>query len=147
MELAAAAWWIWIVAGFALMAAELLLPTGFFLFFFGAGAVVTGALSFFNIPSLFITQGLAFLAFSLLFVIVLRKPLLTKFHFRNHARPVSSLVGQTAVALEAISPREFGKVEMHGTCWSAVNAGSEPIGRNVRCRVDRVDGLTLHVTI
>ncbi len=41
MENITLAWWTWLIAGFALMFAELLLPTGFFLFFFGVGSVLT----------------------------------------------------------------------------------------------------------
>jgi len=57
------------------------------------------------------------------------------------------MVGETAEALEAIAPQETGRVEMRGTSWSALNTGSEPILPNVRCRIEKVEGLTLHVRI
>ncbi len=147
MEPITLTWWTWLIAGFVLMVAELLVPTGFFLFFFGAGAVVTAFLAYFGLLSSFAAQGLAFVGISLLCVILLRKPLLAKFHLRNRVHSVDALVGQTAKALEAIAPQAIGKVEMRGSSWSALNTGSELIGLNVRCRVEKVDGLTLHVKI
>jgi inner membrane protein len=139
-------WWTWLIIGFVLMVAELLLPSGFFLFFFGIGGVVTAFLSSVGLSS-FIAQGLVFIGISLVCVILLRKPLLAKFHFRNRAHSVDSLVGETAKALEAIAPHAIGRVEMRGTSWSALNTGSELIALDVRCRVEKVEGLTLHVRI
>jgi inner membrane protein len=99
------------------------------------------------LPS-FTAQGIAFVAISFASIVLLRKPLLAKFHFRNKAHvAVDSLIGQTAIALDAIAPQSSGKVELRGACWSAWNTGSEPIALNARCRVDKVEGLTLHVRI
>ena len=138
-------WWIWIVAGAVLMFAELLVPTGFFLFFFGAGAVVTGLLTVTGVVGAFVIQGLVFVAVSLLCVVLLRKPLLARFHIRNPTEPVDSLVGETAQALESIAPQGIGKVQLRGSSWSALNTGSSPIAADVRCKVERVEGLMLHV--
>lgn len=138
-------WWIWIIAGLVLMFAELVLPTGFFLFFFGAGGVLTGLLTAFGILPNFVYQGLVFIAISLSCVLLLRRPLLAKFHYRNPTHSVDSLIGETAQALEAIAPQAIGKVELRGSSWSAVNTGSVPIAASVRCRVERVEGLTLYV--
>jgi membrane protein implicated in regulation of membrane protease activity len=141
-------WWAWLVFGGVLMAAELLVPTGFFLFFFGVGAALTGCLVALGLLPSFAVQGLVFIALSLASIVLLRKPLLAKFHFRNKTHSsVDSLVGQTAMALDAILPQAFGKVELRGSCWSALNTGLEPIASQARCRVDKVEGLTLHVRI
>lgn len=147
MENITLAWWTWLIAGFALMFAELLLPTGFFLFFFGVGGVLTALLAALGVVPTFVGQGLAFIGISLCCVVLLRKPLLTKFHIRNPTHAVDSLVGETAQALEAIAPQAIGKVELRGASWSALNTGSEPIAQDVRCRVEKVQGLTLHVKI
>lgn len=147
MEPITLAWWTWLILGLVLMVAELLLPSGFFLFFFGVGAVSTAFLAFAGLLSSFHAQGLAFIVISLFCVILLRKPLLAKLHFKNRVHSVDSLIGQTAKALEPIAPQAFGKVEMRGSSWSALNTGSEPIALQDRCRVEKVDGLTLHVRI
>jgi membrane protein implicated in regulation of membrane protease activity len=147
METIILPWWTWIIAGLVLMAAELLLPTGFFVFFFGVGAVVTGLLAALGLLSSFIAQGLVFIGISLFCVVLLRKPLLTKFHIRNRSHSVDSMVGETARALEAIAPHAIGRVELRGSSWSALNTGTEPIASDVRCHVEKVEGLTLHVRI
>jgi membrane protein implicated in regulation of membrane protease activity len=140
-------WWTWLILGIVLMVAELLLPTGFFIFFFGVGGVITGLFVLLGLVPSLIAQGLVFIGSSLLCVVLLRKPLLAKFHFRNRTHSVDSLVGETAQALEAIAPQAFGKVELRGSCWSALNTGSLIIAPEVRCRVEKIDGLTLHVRI
>ena len=145
MESLTLTWWLWLLVGIVLMVAELLLPSGFFCLFFGVGGLAVGVLTAAGLLSSFVGQGLAFIAISLLCIGVLRKPLLTKFHFQNRAHTVDSLIGETAKAMEAIAPQTIGKVEMRGTSWSAVNIGPEPIPVDVRCRVERVEGLTLYV--
>lgn len=140
-------WWIWLLAGLFLMMAELLLPTGFFLFFFGVGSVATAILAAAGLLPSFVPQGLAFIAISLVCVALLRKPLLGKFHFRNRDEAVDSLVGETAKSLETIPPQAIGKVELRGSAWSALNTGTAPIPYDVRCRVEKIEGLTLHVRI
>ena len=94
MELITLTWWAWLIVGLVLMAGELLLPTGFFLFFFGVGAVATAFIAVLGLTS-FALQGLAFVVISLVCVVLLRKPLLAKFHFRNRAHLVDSMVGET----------------------------------------------------
>jgi inner membrane protein len=141
------AWWTWLVAGLVLMTAEILLPTGFYVFFFGVGSVATAILASTGLLPSFVSQGLAFVSISLVCVALLRKPLLGKFHFRTNTQPVDSLVGETAKALESIDPQAIGKVELRGSSWSALNTGDAPISANVRCRVEGIDGLTLQVRI
>ena len=144
-------WWAWLVTGLVLMVAELLVTSGFFLFFFGVGAVSTALLFFFigltdSFLNGFVYQGIAFFCISVLCIVLLRKPLLTRFHFRNHHPAVNSLLGQHAKALESIAPRAVGKVELYGTSWSALNTGESAIPLDTLCKVHHVEGLTLHVT-
>lgn len=146
-------WWTWLLAGLVLMAAELLVTSGFFLFFFGVGALVTSVVALaagmtansFLASAVF--QGIAFLLISVLCIALLRKPLLARIHFRNQHPAVNSLIGQTAKALEAIVPQGVGKVELHGSAWSALNTGAAPIPAGAPCRVHKIEGLTLHVTL
>jgi membrane protein implicated in regulation of membrane protease activity len=147
METLTLAWWSWLILGVVLMVAELLLSTGFFLFFFGVGGTLTGFLVLLGLMPSLVAQGLVFIGISLFCVILLRKPLLAKFHFRHRTHAVDSLVGETAQALETIAPQAFGKVELRGSSWSALNTGPLLIAADARCRVEKVDGLTLHVSI
>ena len=147
MESITLTWWTWLIVGLGLMVAELLLPTGFFLFFFGVGGLVTALLAFAGLLSSFIAQGLAFIGISLVCLVLLRKPLLAKFHFRNKTHEVDALVGQTVKALEPLAPQAIGKVELRGSAWTALNTGSALIPVDARCRIEKVEGFTLHVRL
>jgi len=37
-------WWIWVLGGLVLLLAEVLTPGGFFVVFFGAGAILVGTI-------------------------------------------------------------------------------------------------------
>ena len=38
-------WWLWLAGGLALVVAELVTPSGFFIIFFGLGALTVGVLA------------------------------------------------------------------------------------------------------
>ncbi len=139
-------WWLWIVLGLLLAAVELLTPGGFFIIFFGAGALVVGVLAGLGLAG---PQWLEWMLFSVLSIVSLlafRRPLLARIR-RDEANvgPVDALEGERAVALEEIGPGSLGKVELRGSAWSARNAGSLAIRRGEGARVEKVDGLTLTV--
>ena len=58
---------------------------------------------------------------------------------------VDTYIGETAVALEDISANGIGKAEMRGTPWNTRNLSGRPLTRGERCKVERVEGLTLFV--
>lgn len=146
MEEFSVAWWAWIVLGLILLAGEMLTPGGFYIFFFGASAVCVGVLKLLGFTQGFVTEGLLFVGLSIAGVTFLRRPLLEKFPLRPSDTPdADSLAGETAVALGEIPPGAFGKVELRGSVWNACNEGDTIIGASARCRVVKVDGLTLHV--
>ncbi len=138
-------WWGWLIAGLALFALEAMSAGGFYLVFFGVGAVVVGLLSLFGVQLGLTFEGLLFIGVSLVALALFRKPLLARFQRGMPNHKVDSLVGQTAEALDDIPVGGLGKAELRGTAWSAHNIGSEPIARSSRCRVERVEGLTLHL--
>jgi len=44
---------------------------------------------------------------------------------------------------EAVAPGGVGKAEMRGTPWTARTNGGAALSPGQRCRVERVEGLTL----
>jgi len=140
-------WWLWAALGLLLMAAELIVPTGFFVFFFGMGALVTGLATAIGLVQTLVPQALLLLVVSAASVALFRKPLMATFHKGGHVRKVDSLAGETAVAIDAIAPGDVGKVELRGSTWSASNSGDAAIAAGARCRVESVEGLTLRVRI
>ena len=137
-------WWLWVLLGIALMAVEAASPGGLFALFFGVSAVAVGvltALGWSGAPSL---QWLLFSALSVIALLVLRGPLKARLNVRGNQRPVDSLQDETAVVVDEIPTGGVGKVELRGSSWTARSAaGVLPKGQ--RCRVERVDGLTLWV--
>ena len=145
MEPASLAWWMWMIAGIALLGIEMLTPGGFFTLFFGAGAIVVGLLGLIGWQPSIPVQGLVFLALSLVSLMLFRKPLMERFQRGIPQTKVDSLVGETAVAMEQIPAGGMGKAELRGSAWSARNVGPSPIECKQRVRVERIDGLTLDV--
>ncbi|HBL27035.1 MAG TPA: hypothetical protein DD490_09400, partial [Acidobacteria bacterium] len=134
-------WWIWILAGLALLGLELA-SGSFFMVFLGIAAIVVGLLDLlFGMSP--VLEWLLFTGLSAGLVLLVRKPLLGKFHIKNDPRDIDKMVGLAAVATEAIPPGGNGRVEMRGTVWTAHNDGAEPLAAGDRCRVDRMDGLSL----
>jgi inner membrane protein len=137
------AWWMWIVAGLGLMALEAFVPSGFYLFFLGLAAIGTGSLTWLGVLSTLFYQGIAALLL-MGAVVALRKPVVAKLKLTPQTE-VDSIAGQMATALETMAPRGAGRVELRGAAWSALNVGEAEIASRGRCRVERVDGLTLEV--
>jgi hypothetical protein len=138
-------WWLWVLVGFALLAGELLTPGGFFFIFFGASAIVVGALAWLveDLPAWL--QWLLFTVVSLTFMVPLRGRLVRWMAGQDRGAEVDSLVGQLASVLDDLPPNGLGKVELRGSTWNARNAAARPLRRGERGRVTRVDGLTLWV--
>lgn len=140
-------WWMWFLFGLFLLLVEFLTPGAFYQLFFGVGAIAVGVLQAAGIQMSLPVQGVLFLVISLGALLLLRKPLREKLCRAEPGKPVDSLEGETAVALEDIAVDGIGKAELRGTAWNARNVGDSPISRSQRCRVERVDGLTLWVRV
>lgn len=137
-------WWIWILLGLALLLGELVTPGGFYIIFFGIGAVTVGVLAAFDIAGPPWFQVLLFSAFSLVTLWLFRERLL-RLTQGSRRDDIDSLLGEMAVVTEDIPLQGIGKAEMRGTSWNARNIGEKPLARGERCRVKRVEGLTLFV--
>jgi membrane protein implicated in regulation of membrane protease activity len=139
------AWWIWILAGLGLLGIEALTPGGFFILFFGVGALIVGILASSGIAGPVWLQWLLFSILSVGSLVLFRRPLLAWVRQREPAAAVDALEGETAIAVDDLAPGAIGKAELRGTSWSAQNAGATAVTRGQRCRVVRVEGLTLWI--
>jgi membrane protein implicated in regulation of membrane protease activity len=137
-------WWIWLLAGLLLLLAELVTPGGFYIFFFGIGALIVGVLAGLNLAGPPWLQVILFPVFAVLTLWLFREKMLELTRGRGTGA-VDSLIGETAVAQEEILVKGIGKVEMRGTSWNARNLGETPLARGARCKVERVEGLTIFV--
>jgi len=137
-------WWAWLLLGMVLLGGEAVAPGGFYLLFFGVGALAVGLLGLFVGPGPVWLQWLLFSALSLGALVLLRPRLLGR--LRTPERPVDdSLVGEVVTVAGRLAPGAAGRGELRGSSWSVVNAGSAPLEDGERVRVERVEGLTLHV--
>lgn len=139
------AWWMWVVAGLVLLVGEILTPGGFYLIFFGAGALLVGLVKLAGFNPGLAMEGLLFAAASVAGLLFFRKPLLQRFRKLTPTADVDNLTREIASAMEEIPGLGMGKVELRGTSWNARNLSDAPIPKSTRCRVERVDGLTLEV--
>jgi membrane protein implicated in regulation of membrane protease activity len=137
------AWWQWLLLGFALSVLELATPGGFYLIFFGIGAIFVGLVSLigFNVPPW--AEWLAFSIASVVMLVLFRRRIVHL--MQPGSGDVDSLVGEMAMTLETIKPGAIGRAELRGTVWSARNAHDVEMGRGERARVERIDGLTLYL--
>jgi membrane protein implicated in regulation of membrane protease activity len=139
------AWWIWVVFGAALLAAELLLiDAQFYLVFLGAAAIAVGFGAVAGVEAAWI-QWLAFAALSVVLLLGFRGRIYAKARPAGGGLADDSLAGETGVARETLAPGARGSAELRGTTWTACNVGTEPIAAGARFRVERSEGLLLHV--
>ena len=135
-------WWLWVLFGVGLLVVEMLTPGGLFALFFGVGALLTAVLAAAGAGET--AQWLAFPAFSLVLLGTLRRTLLKRLAARD-APPVDSLVGEEVLLLGDLPAGGEAKAELRGVPWSARAASGLALPKGQRCRVERVEGLTLWV--
>lgn len=138
------AWWIWAIFGVLLVFIEAATPGGFYAAFFAVSAFLIAALVGLGLGGPLWWQWLLFSVLSVVSLLVFRRRLLTALGGqRNLPYEVDSLVGELAFLHDDLSPGAFGKAELHGSIWNVQNGGSFPLTKGQRCRVQRVEGLTL----
>jgi membrane protein implicated in regulation of membrane protease activity len=138
-------WWLWMLLGLALLVVEVATPGGLFALFFGLSAMVVGVLTAVGLGGPLWAQWVLFTAVALLCLVALRGPLKARLNVDGHDKPVDQLVGQEAMALEELPGGNGGKVELRGSTWSARNGTGATIHKGARCRVEKIEGLTLWV--
>jgi membrane protein implicated in regulation of membrane protease activity len=136
-------WWLWILAGLALVVLETVTPGGFFAIFFAVAALALGLLVWLGVAGPEWMQWLLFSLLSVLGLAVFRRPLMRALKLGGPGRVVDAMAGESAVVLEDVPAEGVGKAEMRGSAWSARSAPRTPLAKGQRCRVEKVDGLTL----
>ncbi len=138
--------WMWMYAGAAMMLLELLAP-GFVLFFFGLAAASVGLCRFALGEMLSPTwQMVAFSAFSILYLAVLRRWLKGVFAGAKSVSDEnfdSDFVGRAGVVTAAIEPPKPGRVMLGDAEWSAES--DAPLAEGSEVRVVAQRNLTVRV--
>ncbi|MGE0705376.1 MAG: NfeD family protein [Vicinamibacterales bacterium] len=137
-------WWLWLAGGMILLVFELLTPSGFFVMFFGVGAILTGVMASVGLVTTPAVQWLVFTACSVVTLLLFRSSVQRR--VEPDRRPsVDALVGEVAYPTEALAPGSVGRVMLRGSSWEARNDGMTVLGAHQRCRVARVTGLQVGI--
>ena len=135
------AWWLWTIGGCVLLALELIGP-GFFVLFFGIGALlVAGATALW--PGLALWVQLALFSVSSVGTLLLFRKRLTEAFSPERPSTTHDILRDIAVPLADLDPGAVGKVELRGVPWSARNVSATPLRRGQRCRVVEAKDLML----
>ena len=138
--------WLWLYLGAFLMLMELLAP-GFVIFFFGLSASTVGLCRFAFGDAFTLTWQLAaFSAFSVLYLVVLRRWLKKTFlggTVETETDFDNEYVGRTGRVSAAIEPPLSGRVEIGDAEWTAV--ADSPVTAGATVEVISQNNLTMKV--
>jgi membrane protein implicated in regulation of membrane protease activity len=136
-------WWLWLAGGLMLMLFELATPSGFFVMFFGLGAITVGILARVGLVGDARMEWLIFTVTSVVYLLLFRGRLQKR--MQQPAGAIDTLIGEMATPRERIEPGAIGRADLRGALWNARNESTTTIDAGQRCRVTRVDGLLVYV--
>jgi membrane protein implicated in regulation of membrane protease activity len=137
-------WWGWIVVGAALLCSEIVVATDFFLVFLGMAALGVGLLGLVGLGGPVWAQWLIFAALAVGSLLLFRSRVHRRFEARGGPLD-ATLVGETALTQERIDPGATGRAELRGAVWTARNVDAVALEQGTRARVERIEGLVIHV--
>jgi membrane protein implicated in regulation of membrane protease activity len=134
---------VWLSLGVLLLIIEVS-TGGFWIGFFGVGALITSLAIWIGAAEGIDTQIAIFLVTSVLLLLVLRKPL-TRWLNRGAPSTTFGDTGQAAVVVQEIPAGGIGRVSYQGSTWNAESDRGEAIPRDTRVRIVRQKGIRLYV--
>jgi inner membrane protein len=142
-------WWHWSILGLVLIGMEILTLGGlgnFYFLFFGVAALMVSLLTGLGLIETDWLQWLFFVIFGVISLFTLKSTVQGTGLLRGkNDIPVDSMVGEFATVLDNLEGQRIGRVELHGSTWTARNAGTSTIGKGSQAKVIRVEGLTLWI--
>ncbi|MCI8309173.1 MAG: NfeD family protein [Clostridia bacterium] len=135
-------WKLWVISAGLFLILESI-TTGFLVFWFAIGSIVSMIISFFT--DNIIVQTSAFLISSIILIFATRK--FCNFFLKN-AKPkyVNTMVGKTGKVTVDIVPIDgTGQVKIGGETWSAISKDSSQISKDTEIVVKEVDGVKVVV--
>ena len=143
------AWIVWLILAAIFIGIEALTP-GFFLLWFGVGALAAAVLALLGIGGAG-AQIIVFLIVSVLLLMTSRN-VIDRFFHRGQGdnqlkTGIETLVGQTATVVEAsVGALNQGAVKVYGSVWTAFpTEGELPLKEGESVAVERIDGNILYV--
>lgn len=136
------AWWFWCIGGLALMLAELVTPSGFYLFFLGVSALIVGGISSTGVLQTMEAQGLLFAPLALGSCFLFARAVQRKMRV---PKAKEDTVGQIVKVLAPVPAGELGSGELWGSPWRIQNVDSRDLPADSKAVVVAVEGVTLRV--
>ena len=135
---------IWLSVGVVLLLIEVT-TGGFWLGFFGIGAIVASVLAWLGVVEGINGQLGVFLIASVLPLVLTRRTLVRWLNQKTPDAPATDAAGQTAVVVSEVGPQIVGRVEFQGSTWDAESVAGERLPAGTRVRIIRQDGTRLFV--
>ena len=134
-------WQVWLIVSGLCFIIEMV-TVGFFVFWFGIGALLSMVVSFFA-PDNYILQCAVFVIASVL-LLFLTKPLVNKLTKKDKKIEMNSnsIIGKKAIVTQDINPAySVGLIKVAGETWSAKTADDSKIEKGSSVRVIKIDGV------
>lgn len=139
----ALSWYIWLIIAGLFIIIETF-TSGFLIFWFGIGALVSMIISIF-IEDIFI-QTIIFIISSVILIFA-TKPFVKKFtNSQTISTNINSLIGKTGIVVKEIDNlASVGQVKVNGELWSAKSIDNQIISENTKVEIIKIDGVQLIV--
>ena len=134
-------WHIWLIIAGVCLVIEMI-TTGFLIFWFGIGALLTMIVSFF-FPSNLLLQTIVFIVSSTL-LIFLTKPLVEKLTKSDNKIKTNafSIIGKKGIVVQDINPTYgIGQIKVAGEVWSAKTTDGSIIEKGSQIEITDIDGV------
>ena len=134
-------WQVWLIVAGLCFIIEMA-TVGFFVFWFGIGALLTMVVSIFA-PDNYILQCSVFVISSVI-LLFLTKPLVNKLTKKDKKVEMNSnsIIGKKAVVTQDINPTHgVGLIKISGETWSAKTANDSIIEKGNSVKVVKIDGV------
>jgi hypothetical protein len=135
-------WWGWIVIGVMLLGSEIIVTIDFYLAVLGAAALSVGLVAGLGLETAWMQWAL-FAGLSVVYLVGIRKRLADRLGTDTPAKVL--LEGEIATVQEDIEPNATGAAELRGSRWTALNKSRTLLEAGTRVRVEKTEGLTIHV--
>lgn len=143
------AWIVWLIIAALFIGAEVLTP-GFFLLWFGVGALVGALLALIGVTSVAV-QVVAFLIVSIT-LLVASRTIFDRFLPRSSSAPelktgVEKMIGQVGLVVEpSRGALNEAAVKVYGSTWTAFPIeGETPLAEGETVAVERIEGNSIYV--
>lgn len=134
-------WHIWLIIAGVCFIIEMM-TTGFLVFWFGIGAILTMIVSFIFPDNLFLQSSL-FVLFSTL-LIFCTKPLVNKLTKKDSkiATNAYSIIGKKGIVTQDINPTHgIGQIKIGNEVWSAKTSDGSNIEKGTQIEIVEIDGV------